>query len=154
VVDHPGEYLHHRWRFVEALVGLAPHVCYPHHFQIDPNPFGVRLADSVWNRETMRLLNAVHDSVLFRGWIYLLVLAAVAVASGLRRSWAAFALAASGVLYFLPFALLAPSCDFRYLWWSVLCTLAFPLAMAADRKLARRRPAVADEALAGAGTVG
>ncbi|HET7786404.1 MAG TPA: hypothetical protein VFL36_10555 [Myxococcales bacterium] len=137
VARHPIDYLLHRWELTRALAGLERQVCYPHHFQIDPNPFGIVLAQTVANRLAMDVLHAVDNSALFRGWIYVALLAAVVIVNLARAPaprWASTALAASGLSYFLPYVVFAPTCDFRYQWWTVIATLLVPLALALERR--------------------
>jgi hypothetical protein len=83
--------------------------------------FGQRVAASI----LMAFINwtAVH-TYLFFGWLWLLVLVAtfVAAIAARKRPMAdvAIALSASGLLYLLPYFFVAPSSDFRYLYWSIV----------------------------------
>jgi hypothetical protein len=134
---HPRDYLRHRWAMTRTLIGLGPHVWYPYHSQIDSNPFGITLAETAQNRAAMQFLNWVHDSILFRGWAYLgvLIVAAIrCVVRGIRACWATSALSASGLLYFFPYVFVAPSCDFRYLWWTVVSAVLLPLTILVERR--------------------
>jgi hypothetical protein len=66
---------------------------------------------------------AKHTYLLF-GWAWLLVLVATFVAAMVLRkrpmAEVAIGLSASGLLYLLPYFFVAPSSDFRYLYWSIL----------------------------------
>lgn len=133
---HPRTYLRHRWMLMRTLLGLEAEVWQPFHLGIDANALGVRLSHSAANRLATRVLLALRNSLFFRGWIYLLVLLAAAVAvalRGLRAHWAAATLAASGILYAAPYFFFAPAPDFRYLWWSILCAVLLPFALGMER---------------------
>src|SRR5499427_972256 len=83
--------------------------------------FGQRVAASL----LMAFVNwaAVH-TYLFFGWLWLLVLVATFVAAIVLRkrpmAEVAIGLSASGLLYLLPYFFVAPSSDFRYLYWSIV----------------------------------
>jgi len=83
--------------------------------------FGQRVAASL----LMAFINwaAVHTYLLF-GWPWLLVLVATFVATIVLRkrpmAEVAIGLSASGLLYLLPYFFVAPSSDFRYLYWSIV----------------------------------
>jgi hypothetical protein len=83
--------------------------------------FGQRVAASL----LMAFINwaAVH-TYLFFGWLWLLVLVATFVAAIVLRkrpmAEVAIGLSASGLLYLLPYFFVAPSSDFRYLYWSIV----------------------------------
>ena len=65
----------------------------------------------------------MHTYLLF-GWLWLLVLVATFVAAIVLRKRpmadVAIGLSASGLLYLLPYFFVAPSSDFRYLYWSIV----------------------------------
>ena len=74
-------------------------------------------------------LQAMVDTPLFAGWIYLLVCVGVMLAGARRMArhppaGLAAAVAASSLAYALPLALASGSAEFRYLAWPVLATLA------------------------------
>jgi hypothetical protein len=83
--------------------------------------FGQRVAASL----LMAFINwvAKHTYLLF-GWAWLLVLVATFVAAIVLRkrpmAEVAIGLSASGLLYLLPYFFVAPSSDFRYLYWSIV----------------------------------
>ena len=83
--------------------------------------FGQRIAASL----LMAFINwaAVHTYLLF-GWPWLLVLVATFVETIVLRkrpmAEVAIGLSASGLLYLLPYFVVAPSSDFRYLYWSIV----------------------------------
>jgi hypothetical protein len=82
--------------------------------------FGHRVAASL----LMAFIRAAVHTYLFFGWLWLLVLVATFVAAIVLRkrpmAEVAIGLSASGLLYLLPYFFVAPSSDFRYLYWSVV----------------------------------
>ncbi len=134
VTDHPGAYLRYRGQTYALLLGIgsAP-VCYP--FQEgtdDPKQIVPLPSKTSLNRWVMAYLEAVKNSVLFRAWLYLVLavaLPAVAWTLERERRLAALVLGASGVLYSLPYFFIAPDCDFRYNWWTVLAVVLLPFLL-------------------------
>jgi hypothetical protein len=128
---HPGTWLSNRWLLCRALFGFTePHLTY--FAGIDPNPFGIRHPHSWPNPLVMRLLRIADHLLLFRAWVWALVLV-VLVAHGAatgRATAATWALAASAVAYAAPLFEAAPSDDFRYVWWSVLAAMLTPFTLA------------------------
>lgn len=145
IINYPRAYLSHRVAVFASLLGIGrqtaffPTVDYGQQSAIfdagvevlgDPavksidvgHPiFGQRVAASL----LMAFINwaAVHTYLLF-GWPWLLVLVATFVAAiTLRKrpmAEVAAGLSASGLLYLLPYFLVAPGSDFRYLYWSIV----------------------------------
>ncbi len=134
IAEHPGAYLEKRWAMMAfVLAWNPPYVRYPFHTGIDPNDLGVALERSPLNIAVQRLLDALGQSLFFRGWIYLLAsLAMLPLGLALRRPWwPALAVLASSFAYAGPYFFAAPSADFRYLWWCVLATLLLPITLLA-----------------------
>jgi len=145
IINYPWAYLSHRGAVFASLLGLgrqtpfAATVDYgqqsatfeagvgvlgdPAVKSIDVGRpiFGQRVAASL----LMAFVNwaAVH-TYLFFGWLWLLVLVATFVAAIVLRKRpmadVAIGLSASGLLYLLPYFFVAPSSDFRYLYWSIV----------------------------------
>jgi hypothetical protein len=129
VMHHPRIYLHHRLEILEGLLGLHS-IGYTFHHGIDPNTLGVSLTPSIWNQRAMRYLDSTAKSPLFRSWVYLMLIVAVVGWMAFRRRWLppeVVALSASAFCYAIPYALISPSQDFRYLWWPVLVALLLPV---------------------------
>jgi len=136
--DHPRAYLAHRMRLFGTLLGIGqPGVWYPYHAQIDSNELGITMRRSTLNLRVMELLDSVRNQVFFRAWIHLAICAGLLVGClAFRRSSFAAALAASAILYALPYSMIAPAPDFRYLWWPVVATLL--AAVCAPARIALR----------------
>ena len=129
IVAHPAVYLGYRTEAVKRLLGVGLRaVCYPFQERsARPNPFVADVPPGALNRAVMAALESMKNGPLFRAWIY----AALCVAWGVagRRRVAAVALAASGILNLVPYYVIAPDCDFRYAWWTVLAALLLPLVV-------------------------
>lgn len=132
--DHAPTYFAHRWRLTQLLLGwdraalpdgmvLMPGL---HSYQNNPP---VTPQTGAVHARVLAALQAMVDTPLFAGWIYLLVCVGVMVARFLRLSrhpgaGLAAAVAASSLAYALPLALASGSAEFRYLAWPVLATLS------------------------------
>jgi hypothetical protein len=145
IINHPWAYLSHRSAVFASLLGIGRQTPFfatvdyeqqsanfeagvgvlgdPAVKSIDVGRpiFGQRVAASI----LMAFINwaAVHTYLLF-GWLWLLVLVATfGAAIALRKrpmAEVAIVLSASGLLYLLPYFFVAPSSDFRYLYWSII----------------------------------
>ena len=122
-------YLRHRWAAFRMMIGLGEaEVCFP--YLVTSRPFAGYEVNLDWR--VHRLLRAVfwklRNTFFFRGYVWLLLslgLLSTAAAGRLRGDLEpAFVLSLSGTLYGLAYFFFAPSCDFRYLWWTVLASLA------------------------------
>lgn len=127
VLTHPNAYLQHRWFVTRRFLGISdiphlpyfygiPDVLYPRYLQ--DTAYYVRFPTSAPRRWVARYLSLV-SYWMFRPWIYV-VLGLGVLLLYRRRVEAPFWLCASGGIYWLSFALSAPSSDFRYSWWNVL----------------------------------
>ena len=141
--EHPGAYLAHRRNITLQLLGVGRDaVCLPFIIGVDPNTLGVVFRPTGLNDPVMRALQAMKNSLLFRGWVYVL-LALVgtgwAIARWRRRPNVPFlVLTSSALLYFLPSVFFATACDFRLLWWGVVALLISPLVLGMPQPLPRR----------------
>lgn len=136
---YPASYFRHRLRLAELLYGLDRQAL-PDYLVFSPglhaygdNP-ALSLRRSALNGWLQPKLQALVDSPLFAGWIYLSASAAVAVAAFRREAppvrRAAGAFAASALCYALPLALVSGSAEFRYLAWPLFASgLACVLAL-------------------------
>ena len=149
---YPASYFGHRLRVAELLYGWDRaglpdgQVIWPIlHAYADNPPLDVqRSAFQVGVAE--RLLGMV-DTPWFAGWIYLLA-SVLVMALGWRRravpqAGLAAAVAASGLAYALPLALVSGSAEFRYLVWPVLASLMAVLLVALAPRAAPALPAAA-----------
>lgn len=141
IATDPGAYLAHRWRVTRALFGTQPRdwpqtllyvdaqIGYRDNPPVAPN-------DGAAHRALMRWVEAWRPTAVFAIWPHLLIGLAAAPLAWRRRAdrpaGAALCLLASAWLYALPYPLLAPSAELRYLGWSCLASvLAAVLALAA-----------------------
>ena len=125
-VEHPVAYFAHRARLSALLFGLHPGVL-PDRMVLMPGiePFAdnppISANQSKLNRVVQNGLNALIDTPLFAGWLYLLLSVALAVAAWRRRTQPqarlVLVLLASTLLYSLPLTLIAGSAELRYLIW-------------------------------------
>ncbi|MBC7932072.1 MAG: hypothetical protein H7Z38_16055 [Rubrivivax sp.] len=148
VPNNAGAYLRHRWAAFEWVTGLnQPDVCLPYLFA-SSSPFGYKTNDLAAHRLLRAYFWALRNTVFFRGFFWLLVCAALGYFSLRGRLTGdldfVFVLAMSGLLYGAAYFFIAPSCDFRFFWWTMLAAmvaLMFFLAFALDRWRGSRRAA-------------
>jgi hypothetical protein len=138
ILRHPGIYLTQRMAIFKDQLGLGrKHVCLPYYPGIDPNQLGISVYASRLNHAVMRWLDLIKDSLLFRGWVYLLLLAALLVIAAFppfrRHAVAVFALGSSGLLYALSYVFISTACDFRMYWWMVIVTLILPVLIFSEQ---------------------
>jgi hypothetical protein len=137
VTEHPGIYFRHRLIMFEYLLGAnTPVVHYPFHDGMVKNDLGLAFQRTPLNEAVMGGLHAIQNSLFFRGWAYLAASLALGLgALGLRRlDGVGAALFASAWGYALPYFMVCPTGDFRYLWWTVLATLLLAATLLADRR--------------------
>ena len=142
VLDNPRAYFFHRLRVFRGVLSISRPVFDPvwrSHVdlallgQADPyyEATGVQAALSdAW-------LWLAHETPLFRPYLYLL-LALVLVAIAWRQR-EVLALLASGICYELALFFIAPSPDFRYSHWMVVCTVISTVIVVAQRIRSSRR---------------
>jgi hypothetical protein len=144
VAANPGAYLRHRWRVFAQASGLGGlSVCFPYQMA-GYQPRGFETRDWLAHRLLKSYFWVARDSFLFRGFFWLLLSAALVffAARGRMRSDLEFVLvlASSGLLYGAAYFVVAPSCDFRFFWWTMLSAVvgsAFLVAHAAHARAAR-----------------
>jgi hypothetical protein len=152
-----GEWLRLLWRFRARLLsqrlllmshmfGLRPqYVCYDYITEMHPNPFGVALAHPRAQAWASKVLAHFRHGLLYRGWLYLLLLIGAAAFAQTSRSRffrrSSLAVAASGIGSVLVYPIIGAGCDFRYLWWLMISALLCSFLAIAGR-------GVADDALA------
>ncbi len=120
--------LSHRWFLLTHLLGLRPeYVCYDYITEMHPNPMGIALAHPRAQAWVSKALSFFRHGLLYRGWLYLLLL--VGATAFAQRSRSRFlrgttlAIAASGVGSVLVYPVIGAGCDFRYLWWLMISAL-------------------------------
>jgi hypothetical protein len=147
VPRNAGAYLRHRWAAFEWVTGLGqPDVCLP-YLIASTNPPGYKTNDLAVHRMLRAYFWATRNTVFFRGFFWLLVCAALCYFSLRGRLTGdlelVFVLATSGLLYGAAYFFIAPSCDFRFFWWTMLAAsvaLLFLVAhVVSHRRAARER---------------
>jgi len=137
VREHPGIYFRHRRIMFEYLLGAnTPVVHYPFHDGMVKNDLGFTFQRTPLNEAVMAGLHAIQNSLFFRGWAYLVACLALSLGALLLRrlDGVGLALGASAFAYALPYFMICPTGDFRYLWWTVLATLLLALTLLAERR--------------------
>jgi hypothetical protein len=129
--EYPGSYFEHRLAVSARLFGLvedplaAQQVLMPGIVAYQDNPPLAPRADAL-NRSVQGALQSLVPSLLFDGWLYLLVAGGLVVVATRRRgarNQLAAATALSGLCYALPLVIATGSAEFRYLSWLVAATL-------------------------------
>ena len=127
IPQRPWAYLKSRFRFFAYLLGLEGDVFYAFHTGIDANPWGLTVthADSGLHKALRATQEAARNSLAFRGWFWLGLSSVFCVVLLFRRPGSlAVCTALSGFLFTFTLLLLAPSADFRYLFWTVMSCFA------------------------------
>jgi hypothetical protein len=131
VRDHPAAYVRRRLQAVAAGFQVRG-VHYPFHTGIDPNDLGLHFGGPPEYWRLVAWLDATKG-VFFRGWVFLCAAVATIWIGARRRCWSAVAVAASGVCYVIPYAVITTGADFRYVWWLVVSSLAGTALLVTDR---------------------
>lgn len=129
IARHPLDYLRHRARLLLALVGprdagwpyqLVFVDANVHYGDNPPLPARTGAVHGFW----MRMFHRFWDTQWLAAWPYLLMAWAALATAWWRRSavdvGAALAVAASGLLYALPYCVVVASAELRYLAWTCL----------------------------------
>jgi hypothetical protein len=133
VLAEPRAYVAHRWDvFREQFAIGVDRVCYPLHVGEDPDALGNPFRPSPLYRPLLKLHTmAAYGTPLFRGWIYLVVLAVALLIATLRRGpMPLVVLSSSGLLYGLTYLAVGSACPFRLHWWCIVAALTAPLVAA------------------------
>jgi hypothetical protein len=142
-------YLRHRWEMFKWVIGFEKeHVCFP--YLATARQFGGYDVNNWRIHQYLRALFwKLRDTFLFRGFFWLLaslVMLCLALRGRLQDDLElVFVLALSGFLYGVAYFFIAPSCDFRYLWWTVLSALVsmcFSISFMVKRWQTRRATSV------------
>lgn len=131
IAAHPGAYLAHRGELMAGLFGtrareLPAELTYvrgPEQYRDNPPTAS---NDSALQRGWLELIERLRASLAFAAWPYLLAGLAAALHAWRRRDHAsapALWLVASAWCYALPYAVIAPAAEFRYLLWSCIASL-------------------------------
>lgn len=134
----PREMLMHRGRLTAMLFGLqrdgvpAGLILAPGWHPLDVNP-PLDVAPSALRDRATSGLMALVPTPMFAGWPYLLIVIAMLIGTWRREvSPLLRPLLWSALMLCLPLPLLAPSAEFRYLYWLVLVALIAPFLLRAE----------------------
>lgn len=137
-LDAPLDLLRHRARLMAMLFGLAREgvpaglVLQPGWHRLDVNPL-LEVAPSALRERAVAALAALVPTPVFAGWPYLLVVVLLLAATWRRRVHPLLRpLLCSALFLCLPLPVLAPSAEFRYLYWLVLVALVAPFLLRAE----------------------
>jgi hypothetical protein len=124
--SYPATYLKQRAALYACLTGFSTQNVWMPFFPASGrnNPHPIKSPMNLLTRMFTNYFFFFSDSVLFRGFFWLLLVAGlIYLTLRLRLDGeleSAFVLATSGLLYGLGYFFYAPSSEFRYLWWTVL----------------------------------
>jgi hypothetical protein len=121
IAARPWAYVRHRAGVLATLFQVQG-VYDPFPMGISPNTFGLEFRPTPLYLSVAGALYRTRG-VFFRGWIALAIAATLVVLGWRRRRWSAAAVAASGLLYVAPYAVLSSGSDFRYVWWLIVSAL-------------------------------
>jgi hypothetical protein len=125
-------YLAHRWDVFRAQMSMGSrNVCYPYSSGIQENEFGLSVLKSPLNVKVMDFINRLQNSLLFRSWLYFILVITLPLGLAMMFRDTAIqtmALGLSGSMYAIPYFFLSQGCDFRYMWWPALATVLVPVA--------------------------
>jgi hypothetical protein len=130
VADHPRAYLRHRASVFLTAVQIGG-IYQDFHRGIDANDMGLTFPRRRLHEDALRLLDRLTPW-FFRGWFFLVLAAMVTARGCVRRQCPAVAVASSSILYALPYAFVSGGSDFRYVWWSVVASIASVFLLTAD----------------------
>jgi hypothetical protein len=122
-----GAYLRHRWAAFEWAAGInQPDVCLP-YLIASSSPFGYKTNDLAVHRLLKAYFWVLRNTVFFRGFFWLTISLALiyfSLRGRLRGDLElVLVLASSGLLYGAAYFFIAPSCDFRFFWWTMLAAM-------------------------------
>ncbi|MBA3713278.1 MAG: hypothetical protein H0W76_12650 [Pyrinomonadaceae bacterium] len=141
-------YLAHRWDVYKVITGFnTQNVCYPFLLASYPSyQLGYSVAQGSVAQSLIVYFRYFERSVLFRGFFWILLslgLVYLSIRGRLNGDLeTAFVLSLSGLLYGVGYFFYAPSCDFRFLWWTMISasvSLMFFVAYVAGHWLNGRR---------------
>ena len=135
VLSNPAAYLRHRSQVFGQMLGIAEEeVCYAYHVGIVENSLGIAYEKTVLQNVVWGMLGRVRNG-FFRAWIYMAVLAATVAlmiwkrATVLRASSRPLAVGISALLYGLAYFAVAPSCAFRFHYWTAVSAVLLAVSL-------------------------
>ena len=149
--QHPKLYLAHRMQSFAGLLGLhrvSEDDRYLRQPYMQPNPWGFAFTPNSLSSALNASVDALADSGLFSGALWIGVAAVLLAVIVWRRLQARFeaVLLVSGLMNALPYFLLSLAPNYRFLYWTVLSTsvgLALMLLRAVAPELHRNADAIA-----------
>ena len=125
IVAHPRAYLLHRTRVFSRLLGITGEECdCTTYNQIDENVWGYALTESPFRSFMFDSVEPLQNSPLFKGYsCVIFMLVGFFLIYRKRIPFELSILPYSGALYLAPYFILVPTCDFRYVWWSVISAM-------------------------------
>lgn len=151
VLDHPGAYLTHRLATFREVLGLAPRnmngtvMTHRNQFETLVAKLGIAIGSSHLQDFLQRKVKRIaRSSPLFRPWFYL-VLSLVLLPLCLRRDRDLTALVLSGLAMEASLFVFAPTPDYRYSHWLVICTCV-AIAMLIARRARDHQKTTAESA--------
>jgi predicted O-methyltransferase YrrM len=141
VLENPGLYLHWRWAVFRVLLGLGQDVAQPYvEGGIPENSMHIQMSHTALNREVMSALGEVRNSLFFRPWLYVLILAMFCIAGAFHRRTDLTLVAASGLIYFVAFLFITPGGPFRYACSTVILTVSLTPLVVREARWRNKSP--------------
>jgi hypothetical protein len=127
ILAHPRLYINHHARAFSGLLGIRRASANDRALRqpfMQPNPWGFTFTSNVFSRALDATTDALADSGIFGGLLWLSFAVILLVIIVRRRMSLAFesALLTSAVMYFLPYFFLSLAPNYRFIYWSVLAT--------------------------------
>jgi len=123
--EHPREYLSHRGDFLAELMRWERPGAYgPYQWGIFTNKWGYANPEPprLVSRLAIKYMDMGVKMRLYKPWIWFagaFLVFGWAILSG-RMAIEPACFVASGILYFLPYPVIGPTAEFRYMWWILL----------------------------------
>jgi hypothetical protein len=138
LIDYPLAYLKHRWAVFRQIIGLANNDVFV--------PVYVEFAEADWHLAALdhhparggaqAILNSLvydlRNTIIFRPYLYL-ALGLICLFGARSSAPPVVALLLSGLLYECSLAIAAPSADYRYSHWMVVCVTISLVLIFAER---------------------
>lgn len=152
IFAYPSLYLAHRLRAFDALLGFGTDeirrpLWMPYSI---PNAYGFTFAPNAITYAIGVGVGFAHALGLYNGRVWLaiacavLVVAAVRARGGKQSDPAALALAVSALTYTLPYFVVAPAPDYRYIYWTVVATAVGAVLTLASARVSYRVSGIPD----------
>jgi len=145
VLTHPADYIAWRAGFFRRYLGLSPMelegVIEP---CIVPNDMGLASIKSRLHLWTMQRAHAIDQSMLFRPYVYMIVLLGFALQGLWVRRWDRVWIAASGFFYSLGYAIFGQTANFRLACFTVFIAMLLVVRLVAElagNRLVKKTPA-------------